>query len=1174
MRIELSELSVSSSPQNRSFFNRVWRKLHFGHLKAKKGQINSMMTAYSQGLRPYGDHLWNGISARRNRNQKTKFSWTSVEPSSIPRMVDLQAMVWNIRFERQARIQQYCIDWPLSASQKSATLYDRDSKQYFEVRCHQDEDGLTIIDSEENLVLRISLLLEGLPVSIQSQSVMDHNPIIAWNGTECQMFDVNAIPKTEFVEATLSLSSSEKPTEDNWQMDGQPFTPISITQWKPKSSHSLYNGSNLIVDEWMGGSRVLTDTHIGEDSVILKTEQGHPIQATTVEQEGFWVRLEANLSGDEMYNPLDEVFTNFEIKSLRDGRGEIRILRKRGDLRMVSLSQLPEGRTLDLNVRISDLRIQHKACQRLRNAPLAHHIPLMRLVTRVDKKWDAWPDCKPSNIKIDKWYTRVGGEGEGSDDQRNFVRKAMASPDFAFLEGPPGSGKTETIGELILQILAANPESKILLCGSTQASIDNVLSRFSEHELIQALRVVNSKRWKSSPDDHHQMVYDHSIHRLVEPEQVQELKQSLGSYGEDLSDADLSTMVLNRSNLVAATIEGVANHPSIKNALNDEFTPPKAVFDYLIIDEASKTTFTQFLVPAIFCRKWVLVGDVAQLPPFSNDKDISGILNRLEEESGDALRRACQIIAQVEDDPFLQKHPRIFIEDGRVIEELLLELSARSDLGEKLDVKWGLVGNASKNILEEKLVFINSQALSIINEDAIGTARLRLTGCDVVIIERDTFDDHLFTLVAPTTHLHPTMVGKESFFDDSESLAFKFHMPPSRFMRRIKMIQRMKRESFEHTSGVFKTRRGLVRSDTDTWGRRIAWRLQRIYELQTSKNVQLREKYFREVTALLPRQSSDCSECKGLGIWEDRRTEEEHECSACRGNGQSPRWARSVEEIRNFSLPSILESLQYGYAGRDAAAELSLAPRFPNTLSNGFSDHSKSTRFQSIPYQHRMHPSISAFPRDNFYSEDSEGSKLRDAMTTLSRRDDFSLIQGEKRRLWFDVKSEWKFGANKPEVKQVKSLLVDTISWFEKGTMDESSLAILTPFNNQSDALREMMDGVLKSHGGKGMRGTRGILRFGDRRLTLFCSTVDKFQGQEADVVILSLRTVGRIGKFDSPNRVNVALTRARECLLIVGHHKTYLQSSQRSDRVDRMLQSLAKETSLGVSTSGQWRVA
>lgn|GEM_PF-1531761 len=1167
----MSFLSVSNKTKrgDNRFFNRIWKKLHFGHL-AKAEHQNAMMTSYYSGLLPYSKHLWNGISARRSRNEMTKFSWVEVESSAIPRMVDLQPMVWKIRFQRQVRVQHYCVDWPLSESQISATLYDRETKEYLEVRCHKDNNGLTIIESDEDLFSRDSLLLEGLPVSIKSESIFIDNPSIMWSGKNCQIFDVNAIPGTEYVDATLSISSSNPPTKENWQIDGLKLIPLSITKWKPNTSHSLYNGPVQVIEEWTGGSHVLTDTYISEDSVVLKTAQGHPVFCKNVKQEGFWVRLGTSLNGDEMFNPLDEVFTNFSVKSLRDGYKEIPILKKRGDLRMVSLSRLPKGKELSINVRTSDLRIQHSACERLRDAPLHHHIPLMRLVARVDKK-SRWPNSNPSKIKIDKWYTRVGGEGEGSEDQRNFVRKAMSSPDFAFLEGPPGSGKTETIGELILQILAANSESKILLCGSTQASIDNVLSRFAEHDFIQALRVVNSKRWLEKPDQHYQMVHDHSIHRLVEPEQVQELKQSLGSYGDDLENEDLSSMVLNRSNLVAATIEGVANHPSIKDALNEKLTPPKALFDYLIIDEASKTTFTQFLVPAIFCRKWVLVGDVAQLPPFSNDMDISGILNRLEERNGDALRRACQIIAQVGDDRYLQSHPRILIEDGRVIEEILIELGELSKIDKRKKVKWGFLGNVSKNIPVEELIFINSIDLSSSDEETIGTARLRLTGCDVIVIERGALDDNLFSLVIPTTHLHPSMLGKKPF-NGNGSLNSKSQMPPSRYMRQIKMtLTEEEMKSNKNSRSVFNSRRGLNRSDTDTWGDRIAWRLKRIYELKNSKNVKLREKYFNEVSDLIPRQLVKCSECKGEGIWISK--DKENECLACRGNGKLPRWARSVEEVRNFTLPSILESLQYGYSGPDAGSELSLAPRFPNTLSNGFSDKLKSTRFQSIPYQHRMHPSISAFPRNNFYFGGSDESKLQDAMATLSRRDSFSLIQGDNRRLWFDVKSNWAFGANYDEVMKVKSLLIDTISWFKEGGIEESSLAILTPFNNQSEALREMMDEVLKNQGGKGMRGTRGILREGTRRLILFCSTVDKFQGQESDIVILSLRTVGRIGNFDSPNRVNVALTRARECLLIVGDRKTYLQSSRGSQRVDEMLRSLCIETPLGESNSGHWRV-
>ncbi|KAG9027745.1 hypothetical protein FS842_004882 [Serendipita sp. 407] len=54
--------------------------------------------------------------------------------------------------------------------------------------------------------------------------------------------------------------------------------------------------------------------------------------------------------------------------------------------------------------------------------------------------------------------------------------------------------------------------------------------------------------------------------------------------------------------------------------------------------------------------------------------------------------------------------------------------------------------------------------------------------------------------------------------------------------------------------------------------------------------------------------------------------------------------------------------------------------------------------------------------------------------------------------------------------------------------------------------------------------------------------TVDNFQGEEADVVILSLvrnhgdEKAGTIGFLKSPNRVNVALTRARHGLFVFGN--------------------------------------
>jgi senataxin len=47
--------------------------------------------------------------------------------------------------------------------------------------------------------------------------------------------------------------------------------------------------------------------------------------------------------------------------------------------------------------------------------------------------------------------------------------------------------------------------------------------------------------------------------------------------------------------------------------------------------------------------------------------------------------------------------------------------------------------------------------------------------------------------------------------------------------------------------------------------------------------------------------------------------------------------------------------------------------------------------------------------------------------------------------------------------------------------------------------------------------------------------TVDGFQGQEADIVVISCTRTKQLGFLEDERRLNVALTRARECLLIVG---------------------------------------
>jgi superfamily I DNA and/or RNA helicase len=60
--------------------------------------------------------------------------------------------------------------------------------------------------------------------------------------------------------------------------------------------------------------------------------------------------------------------------------------------------------------------------------------------------------------------------------------------------------------------------------------------------------------------------------------------------------------------------------------------------------------------------------------------------------------------------------------------------------------------------------------------------------------------------------------------------------------------------------------------------------------------------------------------------------------------------------------------------------------------------------------------------------------------------------------------------------------------------------------------------------------------------------TVDSYQGKENDIIILSLvrsNSTGNQGYVSSENRANVSLSRAKECLFIVGNSQMWSRSNQ-----------------------------
>ena len=84
-------------------------------------------------------------------------------------------------------------------------------------------------------------------------------------------------------------------------------------------------------------------------------------------------------------------------------------------------------------------------------------------------------ESDPSIGKID-WI-----DSTLNDSQKDAIRFAMASNEIALIHGPPGTGKTHTLIELILQLLERN--QRLLVCGPSNISVDNIVERLSSRKV-------------------------------------------------------------------------------------------------------------------------------------------------------------------------------------------------------------------------------------------------------------------------------------------------------------------------------------------------------------------------------------------------------------------------------------------------------------------------------------------------------------------------------------------------------------------------------------------------------------------------------------------------------------------------------------------------------------------
>lgn len=75
------------------------------------------------------------------------------------------------------------------------------------------------------------------------------------------------------------------------------------------------------------------------------------------------------------------------------------------------------------------------------------------------------------------------------DDKKFAVAMALGAPDYFLVEGPPGTGKTSFICELVAQHLSARPNDRILLVSQMHVALDNAVSRLDKANISGIVRL-------------------------------------------------------------------------------------------------------------------------------------------------------------------------------------------------------------------------------------------------------------------------------------------------------------------------------------------------------------------------------------------------------------------------------------------------------------------------------------------------------------------------------------------------------------------------------------------------------------------------------------------------------------------------------------------------------------
>ncbi|MBS1651244.1 MAG: AAA family ATPase [Bacteroidetes bacterium] len=226
----------------------------------------------------------------------------------------------------------------------------------------------------------------------------------------------------------------------------------------------------------------------------------------------------------------------------------------------------------------------------------------------------------------------------------------------------------------------------------------------------------------------------------------------------------------------------------------------------------------------------------------------------------------------------------------------------------------------------------------------------------------------------------------------------------------------------------------------------------------------------------------------------------------------------------HLQLPPVIKSQEAKQKGLSKTL-LDVCVNYPNAVS-------------FLNTQYRMNENIIAFSNANFYTN----KLLTDSSVktiTLKPEDDsdynlpVEFIDTAGCGFEEQQHSETLSNYNPPEAKLLLAHLTELSKWYfnsKEKNNDKISVGIISPYKEQVILLKKTIPSETKS------------LFYSVR-----VNTIDGFQGEEDDIIYLSLvrsNTKNEIGFLSDLRRMNVALTRARKKIVVIGDSATISSST------------------------------